>query len=60
VALSLLEFYGEGRLLWASDYPHPDGTWPRSREAVDAQMARLAPQVRRKLTRDNAAALYGL
>ena len=60
VALSLLEFYGESRLLWASDYPHPDGTWPRSREAIDAQMARLAPQVRRKLTRDNAAALYGL
>ena len=60
VALSLLEFYGEGRLLWASDYPHPDGTWPRSREAIDAQMARLAPQVRRRLTRDNAAALYGL
>jgi predicted TIM-barrel fold metal-dependent hydrolase len=60
VALSLLEFYGEGRLLWASDYPHPDGTWPRSREAIDAQMARLAPQVRRQLTRDNAAALYGL
>jgi uncharacterized protein len=60
VALSLLEFYGEGKLLWASDYPHPDGTWPRSREAIEAQMAHLPPQARRHLTRDNAAALYGL
>jgi predicted TIM-barrel fold metal-dependent hydrolase len=60
VALTLLDFYGEGRLLWASDYPHPDGTWPRSREAIDAQMAALAPAVRRQLTRENAAALYGL
>ena len=60
VALSLLDFYGPDKLLWASDYPHPDGTWPRSREAIDAQMSALAPAVRRKLTRDNAAALYGL
>ena len=30
VALSLLPFFGEGRLLWASDYPHPDSVWPNS------------------------------
>jgi predicted TIM-barrel fold metal-dependent hydrolase len=60
VAMSLLPFYGEGHLLWASDYPHPDSTWPNSRRIVDKQMGDLSPAVRRQLTRDNAAALYGL
>jgi predicted TIM-barrel fold metal-dependent hydrolase len=60
VAMSLLPFYGEGHLLWASDYPHPDSTWPNSRRAVAAQMAHLPPETRRQITHDNAAALYGL
>jgi predicted TIM-barrel fold metal-dependent hydrolase len=60
VAMSLLPFYGEGHLLWASDYPHPDSTWPNSRQIVEKQMGHLSPDVRRRLTRDNAAALYGL
>ena len=60
VAMSLLQFYGEGHVLWASDYPHPDSTWPNSRKAIEKQMGDLAPAVRRQLTRDNAAALYGL
>jgi predicted TIM-barrel fold metal-dependent hydrolase len=60
VAMSLIPFFGEGHLLWASDYPHPDSVWPNSRAAVDRQMGHLSPEMRRKLTRDNAAALYGL
>ena len=39
VALSLLPFFGDGHLLWASDYPHPDSVWPNSRRrdrAADA------------------------
>jgi predicted TIM-barrel fold metal-dependent hydrolase len=60
VALSLLPFFGEGHLLWASDYPHPDSVWPHSRDAIERQMHTLSPQMRRALTHDNAAALYGL
>jgi predicted TIM-barrel fold metal-dependent hydrolase len=60
VALSLLPFFGEGHLLWASDYPHPDSVWPHSREAIERQMRTLTPEMRRALTHDNAAALYGL
>ena len=47
-------------LLWASDYPHPDSVWPNSREAIERQMQHLSPEMRRELTRENAAALYGL
>lgn len=60
VAMKLLDFYGQGHVLWASDYPHPDSTWPNSQRVVDQQMAELAPAVRQSLTYDNAAALYGL
>jgi predicted TIM-barrel fold metal-dependent hydrolase len=60
VALSLIPFFGEGHLLWASDYPHPDSVWPHSREAIERQMKNLSPEMRQKLTRDNAASLYGL
>ena len=58
--MSLIPFFGEGHLLWASDYPHPDGVWPNSLKAVERQMKDLSPELRRKLTHDNAAALYGL
>jgi uncharacterized protein len=60
VTMALIPFFGEGHLLWASDYPHPDGVWPNSQEAVERQMSHLSPEMRRRLTRDNAAALYGL
>ncbi len=60
VAMALIPFFGEGHLLWASDYPHPDSVWPNSRAAIERQMQHLSPEMRRKLTRDNAVALYGL
>ena len=59
-AMSLIPFFGEGHLLWASDYPHPDSVWPNSRAAIERQMRDLTPEMRRNLTHDNAAALYGL
>ena len=59
-AMALIPFFGDGHLLWASDYPHPDGVWPHSTDAIARQMASLSPEMRRKLTHDNAAKLYGL
>jgi uncharacterized protein len=59
-AMSLIPLFGDGHLLWASDYPHPDGVWPNSHAAIERQMKDLAPEMRRKLTHDNAAQLYGL
>ncbi len=59
VAMSLIPFFGAGHLLWASDYPHPDSVWPNSRQAIERQMRDLPPDMRRKLTHDDAVALYG-
>jgi predicted TIM-barrel fold metal-dependent hydrolase len=60
VAMDLLKYYGDDKVLWASDYPHPDSIWPSSHATVERQMKHLPPETVRKLTRDNAAKLYGL
>ena len=59
-AMALIPFFGDGHLLWASDYPHPDSVWPNSIAAIERQMQNLSSEMRQKLTHDNAAALYGL
>lgn len=58
--LDLLHHFGEDKVMWASDYPHPDSTWPESAAAIERQTAGLDPVARRRLLHDNAAALYGL
>jgi predicted TIM-barrel fold metal-dependent hydrolase len=60
VGLALVDFFGEGHMMWASDYPHPDSTWPNSQRIVESETANLAPGQKKAILRDNAAALYGL
>jgi predicted TIM-barrel fold metal-dependent hydrolase len=60
VGLDLLDHFGPNHVLWASDYPHPDSTWPFSREAIERQMGDLPEDVRRQILRGNAQTLYGL
>lgn len=59
LGLELIDRIGAGSVMWASDYPHGDGTWPRSREAIaESPLAQLAAADRRKIICDNAATLY--
>jgi predicted TIM-barrel fold metal-dependent hydrolase len=60
VGLHLLDFFGQGHVMWASDYPHPDSTWPNSREVVERETAHLSPEVKQQVIHDNAKALYGI
>jgi predicted TIM-barrel fold metal-dependent hydrolase len=60
VGLHLLPFFGDGHVMWASDYPHPDSTWPYSQDVVERETAHLPAKDTRKIVRDNAAALYAL
>jgi predicted TIM-barrel fold metal-dependent hydrolase len=46
--------------MWGSDYPHPEGTWPRSAEYLAAQMEVVPDDVRRAVLWQNAARLYGI
>jgi predicted TIM-barrel fold metal-dependent hydrolase len=45
---------------WASDYPHPEGSWPHSPEAIERQMGRLSDEHRAKILGENAARLLGI
>jgi predicted TIM-barrel fold metal-dependent hydrolase len=47
-------------LMWGSDYPHTEGTFPRSREQIARDFAELPEGETHKIVIDNAAQLYGL
>ena len=53
------EFTGVDNLMWSSDYPHTDSTWPRSRESIEHDFAGVPQADRVKMTCTNAARLYG-
>jgi predicted TIM-barrel fold metal-dependent hydrolase len=51
---------GDDRVMWASDYPHADSTWPESQKAIEANFKDVPVASRRRILCDNARALYGL
>jgi predicted TIM-barrel fold metal-dependent hydrolase len=59
MALRNIEFTGTDCLMWGSDYPHDEGTFPHSREVIDRTFAGLSHADRTKIVHDNAAKLYG-
>ena len=56
----VVQFVGEDTMMWASDFPHPDGLWPDSQSFIASQYAHLSPAVKAKIVGGNAARLYGL
>jgi predicted TIM-barrel fold metal-dependent hydrolase len=54
------EITGVAPLLWASDYPHPEGTFPHSQEVVGRIFAGVPEDEVRAIVGGNAARLYGL
>ena len=59
-ALRTRELIGEETLLWGSDYPHTDSTWPCSSQVLDEMFEDYEPETRDKITRTNVANLYSL
>lgn len=60
VTLRCLPFTGADVLLWDSDYPHDEGTFPHSQEVLARTFEGISPADRRKIVYDNAARMYGL
>ncbi|MSQ24859.1 MAG: amidohydrolase [Dehalococcoidia bacterium] len=53
------EIIGKDNLLWSSDYPHQDSTWPDSRKLIEKLMGDIPEADRHKILADNCAKLYG-
>jgi predicted TIM-barrel fold metal-dependent hydrolase len=51
---------GVNTLMWASDYPHTDSTWPYSRKVVDELFRGIPDAERARICAGNARELYRL
>jgi predicted TIM-barrel fold metal-dependent hydrolase len=47
-------------LMWASDFPHTDSTWPRSQEVLAAQTGHLGDADRWRALGGNAVEVFHL
>ena len=52
------DLVGIENLMWSSDYPHHESTWPDSREVFERLFIDVPLQDRRKIVAENAARLY--
>jgi predicted TIM-barrel fold metal-dependent hydrolase len=50
---------GVDRIMWGADYPHSEGSYPYSREALRAAFGSCDPLETQRMLESNAAALYG-
>jgi predicted TIM-barrel fold metal-dependent hydrolase len=51
-------FTGVEPLLWASDYPHPEGTWPHTKETLARIFGHVPDEERAAITGGTTQALY--
>lgn len=58
-ALRLLDLTGDRCLLWGSDYPHDEGTFPHSHQVAEKIFVGVPKESKRKIVFENAAKLYG-
>jgi predicted TIM-barrel fold metal-dependent hydrolase len=50
---------GVGVLMWGSDYPHPEGSWPETSDRMDTSFRGIPEPDRNAILGENAAAFYG-
>jgi predicted TIM-barrel fold metal-dependent hydrolase len=60
VFVNLLDWYPSDNIMWSSDYPHAQATFPHSRDYVAQHLSKVSAEDRRKIVHDTAARLYGL
>jgi predicted TIM-barrel fold metal-dependent hydrolase len=54
------EFDLTRNFLWANDYPHHEGSWPHSAQAIERTMGHLSDESRARILGENAARLLRL
>jgi predicted TIM-barrel fold metal-dependent hydrolase len=53
-----LQFDLVDNFLWSNDYPHHEGSWPHSAEAIERQMGRFDEDQRARILGLNAARMF--
>ena len=59
MGVQLRHYVGVDNLLWGSDYPHAESTFPRSREVVARILAGVPQDEQAKIAGENTARIYG-
>lgn len=59
IALKTLAFSGAEGLMWGSDYPHDEGTFPQSQAVIERIFAGVDSSQKELIVRENARKLYG-
>jgi predicted TIM-barrel fold metal-dependent hydrolase len=50
---------GVDTIMWGSDYPHPEGTWPHTKERIHQTFSGVPEAEMRAMLGENAARVYG-
>jgi predicted TIM-barrel fold metal-dependent hydrolase len=58
--LHSLDVIGEDNVVFETDYPHADGTWPNTREVAQAELGHLTESQQEKILRLNAIRMLSL
>lgn len=56
----VIDVMNAGRVMWATDFPHGDGTYPDSRKIIDEITHEMSEDQLQAIVHDNAAQLYGI
>ena len=60
MGIRLRDVIGVDNLMWGSDYPHPESTFPRSRQILEEILADCTEEEKAKIAGGNAARVYNL
>ena len=59
LGVQLRDKIGVETMMWGSDFPHAESTWPKSQEFLNRIFAGVPDADRRKITSENTARLFG-
>ena len=60
LGIKLRNIIGVDNLLWGSDYPHQESTFPKSHEIIGEILADCTEEEKAKIVGQNAARIYRL
>ena len=59
LGIEMRDIIGSDNIMWSSDYPHRESSWPESQKILRKILAGVPEAERRKITYENAVQVYG-